>query len=79
MPATRLKGLEDWVVESDHYRYYRRDTDFPVHVEQDNEFIFPGHLQVNFRYRCVGYEIVIQHSSNEKWLCTFCKLSWGFM
>lgn len=49
VPATRLKGLEDWVVESDHYRYYRKDTDFPVRVEQDSDFIFPGHLQVNFR------------------------------
>ncbi|GFG31356.1 hypothetical protein Cfor_10537, partial [Coptotermes formosanus] len=46
VPATRLKGLEDWIVESDHYRYYRKDTDFPVHIEQDNDFIFPGHLQV---------------------------------
>lgn len=46
VPATRLKGLEDWIVESDHYRYYRKDTDFPVCIEQDNDFIFPGHLQV---------------------------------
>ena len=47
--ATGLKGLEDWIVESDHYRYFRKDTDFPVCIEQDNDFIFPGHLQVNFK------------------------------
>lgn len=46
VPATRLKGMEDWIVESQHYGYYRKDTDFPVCVESDNDFIFPGHLQV---------------------------------
>ncbi|PNF27737.1 hypothetical protein B7P43_G12799 [Cryptotermes secundus] len=46
VPATRLKGMEDWIVESQHYGYYRKDTDFPVCVESDNDFIFPVHLQV---------------------------------
>jgi hypothetical protein len=48
VPATRLKGMEDWIGESQHYGYYRKDADFPVCIENDNDFIFPGHLQVNF-------------------------------
>ncbi|KDR18203.1 5-methylcytosine rRNA methyltransferase NSUN4 isoform X2 [Zootermopsis nevadensis] len=46
VPATRLKGMEDWIVESQHYRYYKKNTDFPVHIESDHDFIFPDHLQV---------------------------------
>jgi hypothetical protein len=47
MPATHLKGMEDWIEESQHYRYYK-NTDFPVHIEHDHDLIFPDHLQVNF-------------------------------
>ncbi|KAJ9581820.1 hypothetical protein L9F63_003889 [Diploptera punctata] len=46
VPATRLKGMEDWIGESQHYRYYKTETDFPVHVENDSDFLFPEYLQV---------------------------------
>ena len=47
VPATRLKGMEDWVGESQHYRYYKNETDFPIRVENDYNFLFPEHLKVN--------------------------------
>ncbi|XP_069700133.1 5-methylcytosine rRNA methyltransferase NSUN4 [Periplaneta americana] len=46
VPATRLKGMEDWIAESHHYRYYRKDVDFPVRVENEYNLLFPEHLQV---------------------------------
>ncbi|CAG2062257.1 unnamed protein product [Timema podura] len=46
VPATKLKGMEDFVLESEHYAYYKKDTDFPVHVEKEQKLNFPDHLHV---------------------------------
>lgn len=46
VPATKLKGLDDWVLESSHYDYYSRGADFSVHVEKDPVLRFPEHLKV---------------------------------
>ncbi|XP_013179745.1 PREDICTED: 5-methylcytosine rRNA methyltransferase NSUN4 [Papilio xuthus] len=47
IPATKLKGLEEWVPESLHYSYYNsKDKDFPLIVEPETEFTFPEHLKV---------------------------------
>ncbi|GAB0094294.1 5-methylcytosine rRNA methyltransferase NSUN4 [Sergentomyia squamirostris] len=46
LPATKIKGLEDWVFESDHYKYYKSTTDFPLKIEPQTEFHFPEHLHI---------------------------------
>nr|CAD7404094.1 unnamed protein product [Timema cristinae] len=46
VPATKLKGMEDFVLESEHYAYYKKDTDFPVHVEKEKKLNFPDHLHI---------------------------------
>lgn len=46
IPATKLKGKEDWVLESDHYNYYNTTTDFPLTVEMETELTFPENLHI---------------------------------
>ncbi|RZF32742.1 hypothetical protein LSTR_LSTR005935 [Laodelphax striatellus] len=46
MPATQLKGKEEFVVESDHYRYYDHLSSVPVDVVAENQLPFPEHLNV---------------------------------
>lgn len=47
VPATKLKGMEDWVFESDHYKYYKaNDADFPVDIKLDTELEIPEHLNM---------------------------------
>ncbi|XP_047992913.1 5-methylcytosine rRNA methyltransferase NSUN4 isoform X1 [Leguminivora glycinivorella] len=46
VPATQLKGMDEWVPESLHYSYYSKDTDFPLAIEPETEFSFPEHLKV---------------------------------
>lgn len=46
IPATKIKGMEDWVFESDHYRYYSNTTDFPLRIEMDLDFKIPSNLQL---------------------------------
>lgn len=46
IPATKLKGMEDWVPESDHYKYYNSTTDFPLNIEMDSDLVFPDHLNI---------------------------------
>ncbi|ALC38579.1 CG4749 [Drosophila busckii] len=44
MPAHSIKGMEDWVAESEHYKYYQTSADFPLTIEADAAFQFPEHL-----------------------------------
>ncbi|XP_063537416.1 5-methylcytosine rRNA methyltransferase nsun-4 isoform X2 [Cydia strobilella] len=46
VPATQLKGMDEWVPESLHYSYYAKDKDFPLAIEPETEFSFPEHLKV---------------------------------
>ncbi|XP_068617854.1 5-methylcytosine rRNA methyltransferase NSUN4 [Battus philenor] len=47
VPATKLKGLEEWVPESLHYSFYNNQVkDFPLIVEPEKTFTFPEHLKV---------------------------------
>lgn len=45
IPATKLKGMEGFVLESDHYRYYNTNVDFPLKFEADN-FEYPKALDI---------------------------------
>ncbi|KAK2585917.1 hypothetical protein KPH14_010501 [Odynerus spinipes] len=46
VPATKLKGMEDWVLESKHYEYYQKSSDFVVSVQKENVLPFPKHLKL---------------------------------
>lgn len=46
IPATKIKGLDDYVLESDHYSYYSKSADFNITVESETELNFPEHLKV---------------------------------
>ncbi len=46
IPATKLKGMEDWIPESDHYKYYSSTADFPLKMEIENDFVFPDTLNI---------------------------------
>ncbi|XP_055853674.1 5-methylcytosine rRNA methyltransferase NSUN4 [Episyrphus balteatus] len=44
IPATNLKGMEDWIPESNYYKYYQTTTDFPLQIELETELAFPDNL-----------------------------------
>lgn len=44
IPATKLKGMDDFMPESDHYKYYSTIVDFPLEIESEKEFKFPPTL-----------------------------------
>ncbi|XP_034834697.1 5-methylcytosine rRNA methyltransferase NSUN4 [Maniola hyperantus] len=47
IPATKLKGLDDWVPESLHYSFMsNREGDFPLVIEPETQFVYPEHLKV---------------------------------
>ncbi|XP_028894501.1 5-methylcytosine rRNA methyltransferase NSUN4 isoform X2 [Zeugodacus cucurbitae] len=46
IPANKIKGMEDWIPESDHYKYYSTYTDFPLKFELETEFCFPENLKL---------------------------------
>jgi hypothetical protein len=46
IPATKIKGMEDWVFESDHYKYYSNTLDFPLKMEMEREFEIPENLHL---------------------------------
>ncbi|XP_076755521.1 5-methylcytosine rRNA methyltransferase l(2)10685 [Xylocopa sonorina] len=46
VPATKIKGLDDFVLESDHYKFYTKASDFQVTVEKEDVLPFPEHLHV---------------------------------
>ncbi|XP_063829385.1 5-methylcytosine rRNA methyltransferase nsun-4 [Ostrinia nubilalis] len=46
IPATKLKGMDEWIPESLHYSYYSTDKDFPLVIEPETEFQIPEHLKV---------------------------------
>ncbi|KAK4874113.1 hypothetical protein RN001_013473 [Aquatica leii] len=44
LPATKIKGKEDWVLESDHFK--RFDKNLSANIEKEYEMHFPEHLNV---------------------------------
>uniref|UniRef100_A0A182KEE1 NOL1/NOP2/Sun domain family member 4 n=1 Tax=Anopheles christyi TaxID=43041 RepID=A0A182KEE1_9DIPT len=46
VPASKLKGMEDYVFESEHYKYYSNSTDFPVKIEMEESFNIPEQLHL---------------------------------
>ncbi|XP_026277313.1 5-methylcytosine rRNA methyltransferase NSUN4 [Frankliniella occidentalis] len=46
VPATKLKGMDDFIPESSHYKYYKDVVEAPIDFELDTELSFPQHLDV---------------------------------
>lgn len=46
IPASKLKGMEDYVAESDHYKYYNTNADFPITIEMEHNFEIPETLNI---------------------------------
>ncbi|XP_053664985.1 5-methylcytosine rRNA methyltransferase NSUN4 [Anopheles marshallii] len=46
VPASKLKGMEDYVFESEHYKYYSNSTDFPLKIEMEESFNIPEQLHL---------------------------------
>lgn len=46
IPSTKLKGAEDWVLESDHYKYYSQTTDFPLTIENEAKLNIADNLHM---------------------------------
>ncbi|KOC59598.1 Putative methyltransferase NSUN4 [Habropoda laboriosa] len=44
IPATKIKGLDDWVLESDHYKFYGKAADHQTNIEKESVLSFPKHL-----------------------------------
>lgn len=52
IPATKIKGLENWVDESKYYDYYKKTLDFPIEIEEETELNFPKNLNVYMYEKC---------------------------
>ncbi|EZA58657.1 hypothetical protein DMN91_008632 [Ooceraea biroi] len=46
VPATKIKGMEDWILESQHYGYYKEGANFSVNVEEEAILTFPQYLNI---------------------------------
>ncbi|KYQ60408.1 Putative methyltransferase NSUN4 [Trachymyrmex zeteki] len=46
VPATKIKGMEDWVLESQHYGYYKEGASFSVNIEKEILLTFPQYLNI---------------------------------
>lgn len=46
IPATKLKGMEDYIVESEHYQYYNTGVEFPLKFDVEHSFEIPESLDI---------------------------------
>ncbi|KAG8226677.1 hypothetical protein J437_LFUL005491 [Ladona fulva] len=46
VPATELKGMEDWVLESEQYKYYQGDQEVPVIRKKEYQLTYPEHWKI---------------------------------
>ncbi|XP_018050637.1 PREDICTED: 5-methylcytosine rRNA methyltransferase NSUN4 isoform X2 [Atta colombica] len=46
VPATKIKGMEDWVLESQHYGYYKEGANVLVNIEKEVLLTFPQYLNI---------------------------------
>lgn len=46
VPATEIKGMEDWVLESDHYKYYSNTVDFPLKIIPEPQINISDNLAI---------------------------------
>lgn len=46
VPATKLKGMDDYIPESAHYSYYKETPEAPIEVEPEDDIHFPELLDI---------------------------------
>ncbi|XP_012288195.1 5-methylcytosine rRNA methyltransferase NSUN4 [Orussus abietinus] len=46
VPTTKIKGMEDWILESTHYNYYKEGADFSVNKEKEYTLKIPEYLHL---------------------------------
>ncbi|XP_029157751.1 5-methylcytosine rRNA methyltransferase NSUN4 [Nylanderia fulva] len=46
VPASKIKGMEDWILESQHYGYYKEGADFSINIEKEATLMFPQYLNI---------------------------------
>ncbi|XP_046405694.1 5-methylcytosine rRNA methyltransferase NSUN4 isoform X2 [Ischnura elegans] len=46
VPATKLKGMEDWVLESEHYSGYQESMDFPIVKKKEDTLFYPKYWNI---------------------------------
>lgn len=44
VPGTQIKGMEDWIPESNYYKYYQATGDFPLKIELERELAYPDNI-----------------------------------
>jgi 5-methylcytosine rRNA methyltransferase NSUN4 len=52
VPATKIKGREDFIPESQHYSYYTTTNDFPLNFELVTDFKIPSNLKLYTYEKC---------------------------
>ncbi|KAL6426673.1 hypothetical protein ACFW04_009211 [Cataglyphis niger] len=46
VPATKIKGMDDWILESQHYGYYKEGANFSINVKKEAILTFPQYLNI---------------------------------
>lgn len=46
IPCTKLKGIDNWISETQHYEFYKKSLDFPINVDVEDYLNFPEHLNI---------------------------------
>lgn len=46
MRLYHLSGMEDWILESEHYGYYKEGLDFSANIEKEVILTFPQYLNI---------------------------------
>lgn len=46
IPCTKLKGMSDWISESQYYQSYNPNVNFPLNFEPETSFEFPQTLNI---------------------------------
>lgn len=52
IPASKIKGMEGYIPESDHYKFYEKQADFSVEIRKEYDINFPEHLNVYCYEEC---------------------------
>lgn len=46
IPAAKIKGMEDFISETDHYKFYDTTSNFNVNIEREYDIHFPENLNI---------------------------------
>lgn len=44
--------MDSWISEAEHYEFYKKSLDFPINIEEEENFSFPQHLNVYTYEKC---------------------------